>query len=184
MSTVTESRIVVGVDGSPASAAALEWAAAEARAHGAPLLVVHVLDARRYAAVYSPAHAAERAESDDVLAEIKGLIDRVGAERIEQVYEIGVPALALVQRSRGARLLVLGHALEHRRPDGDEYLPGPVLGPVARACLARAECPVVVVPEPVAGRTAAATERPRHHDPVAGARAIYPFQGRIPVAHH
>lgn len=183
MSTYPEPPVVVGVDGTAASTAALDWAAAEARAHHAPLLVVHILDPRQRNAVYSPAPAGER-DPGRILARIRALVDRAGAERVEQVYEIGVPGLALAQRARGARLLVLGQARAHHRTPDEEYPHVPALGPVARACVAGADCPVVVVPEQAVGRTASTREQPRHRDPVHGARAIYPFQGRIPVAHH
>ncbi len=183
MSTLPEPPVVVGLDGTPASAAALAWAAAEAHVHGAPLVVVHVLDPRGRTAAYCPA-TAEDHDVDETLSRIKDLIDRTETGPVEQVFEIGVPVLVLAQRARGARLLVLGNAAGHRLADGEEYQHGAVLGPIARACIARAECPVVVVPEPVTGRAASASELPRHHDPVRGARAIYPFQGRIPVPHH
>ena len=39
-------RICVGVDGSPASQSALRWAAAEAAAHNAELVVIHAYDWR------------------------------------------------------------------------------------------------------------------------------------------
>jgi nucleotide-binding universal stress UspA family protein len=183
VSTLPEPPVVVGLDGTPASAAALAWAAEEARSHGAPLVVVHVLDPRGRTAAHCPATAGDR-DVDETLSRIKDLIDRTGTGPVEQIFEIGVPALVLAQRARRARLLVLGHDAGHHLADGEEHRPGAVLGPIARACIARAQCPVVVVPEPVTGRTASAGELPRHHDPVRGARAIYPFQGRIPVAHH
>jgi nucleotide-binding universal stress UspA family protein len=161
VSEYPESPVVVGVDGSPASAAALAWAAAESRAHSAPLLVVHVLDPRNRAAVYSPVPADGSADADGVLARVKALIDDAGLERVEHVYETGVPSLALVQHTRGARLLVVGQALSHHRGQGEEYAHGPVLGPVARACVARAECPVVVVPSPEKTFGAAPNPNPR-----------------------
>jgi nucleotide-binding universal stress UspA family protein len=182
VTALPESPVVVGLDGTPASAAALAWAATEARAYRAPLVVVHVLDPRGRTAAYSPSTPADR-DNDGALSRIKELIDRTETGPVEQVFEIGVPALVLAQRAHGARLLVLGHAAGHHLADGEEFRPGPVLGPIARACIARAECPVVVVPEPVTGRTAPVRSVPRHRDPVRGGRAIYPFQGRIPVAH-
>ena len=184
MSIVPEPPVVVGLDGTEASAAALAWAAAEAAAHRAPLVVVHVLDPRGSAAVYSRADTDAPAEQGNVLARIKELIDEAEVGPVQQVFEIGVPSRVLVRLARGARILVLGHAA-HRRPGHDGYDCGrvPALGTVARACVARAECPVVVVPEPVVGKTAAHVEEPEHYAPMRGARAIYPFQGRIPVAH-
>lgn len=179
--------VVVGLDASAASAAALAWAAAEARAHRVPLVVVHVFDPRGRKAVYSPSGPANRApdgDVDDVLGRIKGLIGQVGAVPVEQVFEIGVPAQVLVRRSRGARMLVLGHAARHRLAEGAEHAYGPALGSIARACVARAECPVVVVPAPRVRGSEPADEAPLEYAPVVGGRAVYPHQGRISVAHH
>jgi len=176
--------VVVGVDGSAASAAALAWAAAEARGHHVPLVVAHVLDPRSRRAVYSPAEPGRGDEVDDTLARIKELIESVVVAPVEQVFEIGVPAQVLVRLGRGARLLVLGHGAEHHLPEGREYQQGPALGSIARACVARAECPVVMVPTPTVARSVVREAQPEHHAPVIGARAVYPFQGRIPLAHH
>ena len=175
--------VVVGVDGTAASAAALAWAAAEARDHRVPLMVVHVLDPRGRKAVYAPSGPDQRDDIDDTLAEIKVLIENTTDATVEQVFEIGVPSQVLVRVARGARLLVLGHGATHRRTGVGEYQRGPELGSIARACVARAECPVVVVPAPAVARTAPIKEKPEHHTPVVGARAVDPFQGRIPLAH-
>lgn len=185
MSTLSEQvpAVVVGLDGTAASAAALAWASAEAQAHRCPLIVVHVLDPRYTPAVYSPTRPEASQDADGVLARIKELVELSTTGPVEQVFEVGVPAQVLVHRARGARALVLGHGARHRAPAGQEYRHGPVLGTIGRACVARAECPVVVVPEPVVGRAAKAVGEPAHRAPVQGARAVYPFQDRIPVAH-
>lgn len=180
MSMIPESPVVVGLDDSEAAAAALVWAAAQAAATHAPLVVVHVLDPRGTTAVYS--HADADAVEEPV-ERIKALIDWAEAGSVRPVFEIGVPGQVLVRLSRGARMLVLGQARRHHRAEGEEYLHGPALGPVARACVALAQCPLVVVPEPAAKVAAAHPEQSARHAPVRGARAIYPFQGRIPVAH-
>ena len=192
MSMIPEPPVVVGLDDTEAAAAALVWAAAEAAAYHAPLVAVHVIDPRSTVAVYSRAAADAVEEPRDRVERIKKLIDRAEVGSVRPVVEIGVPAQVLVQLSRGARMLVLGQARRHHRHhpvEGEQYLPDPVLdpvlGPVARACVALAQCPVVVVPEPAVG--AAATHRPEdsaRHAPLLGGRALYPFQGRIPVAHH
>ena len=190
MSSVSEqavskhaSAVVAGFDGTAASAAALAWAEAEAQAHRCPLVVVHVLDPRHTTAVYAPAPPEVRQGTDGVLARIKEIVEQSADVPVEQVFEVGIPAQVLVHRARGARVLVLGRGARHSGPGGQEYWHGPMLGAVARACVARAECPVVVVPEPVACRSVKAVEETAHHVPVQGARAVYPFQGRIPVAH-
>jgi nucleotide-binding universal stress UspA family protein len=186
VSIVPESPVVVGLDGTEASAAALAWACAEATAHHVRLVVVHVLDPRVSTAVYSSTDAEARGEHGDVPARIKGLIDQADVGPVEQVFEIGVPSRVLVRLAREARMLVLGNATHYHHAGHRDYDDGcaPALGSIARACVARAECPVVVVPEPVVGKTAVLAEEAEHHAPLRGGRAIYPFQGCIPVAHH
>lgn len=183
MSTVPELPVVVGFDLSDASVGALVWAAQEAAAHYAPLVAVYVLDPRGTEAVYSQAGERPHLTPDEAVDRVKELIDKAGVGRLEQVFEIGVPGRVLVHRSRGARMLVLGQALHHHQGAGGTHRPGPELGAVARACVAFAECPVVIVPEPLADSTAARTAAPEPRAAVHGGRAIYPFQGRIPVAH-
>lgn len=185
MSIVPEPLIVVGLDGTEACAAAFAWAAAEAAVHRAPLMVVHVLDLRGSTAVYARADAEVPDAQDDALAQIKELIGRTDVGPVRRVFEIGVPSRVLVRQAREARMLVLGQAGQHRRTgrEDDGYGRSPALGSIARACVARAECPVVVVPEPAVSRTVARAEGPEHRAPMRGVRAIHPFQGRIPVAH-
>ena len=176
--------VVVGLDDTEASAAALAWAAEEAAARHAPLVAVYVLDPRGTAAVYSRAGARTRVAPDEALDRVKELIDRAEVGSVERVFEIGVPGQVLVHRSRGARMLVLGQARYHHQGEGGQYSPGPALGSVARACVAYADCPVVIVPEPALRASTARPEVPEQHAPVHGGRALYPHQGRIPVAHH
>jgi nucleotide-binding universal stress UspA family protein len=115
VSIVPQPPVVVGLDGTEASAAALTWAVAEAAAHHAPLVVVHVLDPRCSTAVYSRTGADAPGEQDDASVRVKELIDRADVGPVEQVFEIGVPGRVLVRFTREARLLVLGHAADHRR---------------------------------------------------------------------
>jgi nucleotide-binding universal stress UspA family protein len=167
--------IVVGLDGSAASSAALRWAAAEASAHGVPLVVVHVHDPRENQRAHYARVPAQAEGSDDEAAAIDQL-DRAGlTQRVERVFEVGVPSEVLVRQATGARMLVLGHAGHHRRQDDEPFRHGPALGPIARACVARATCVVVVVPIPVrlpAPDTAAPAAQ-RVSD-LVGARALYP----------
>ena len=62
----TQSAIVVGVDGTSASLAALRWAAAEARQRGSRLCVVRAWDPQ-FIAPYAPP-ADERARVDEYTA--------------------------------------------------------------------------------------------------------------------
>ena len=183
MPAVSSPTVVVGVDGTAASAAALAWAAAEARAHHLPLVVVHVLDPRGAKAPYAPSVPEgrdPRGDVDDVLGRIKALIEQAAVTPVEQVFEIGVPSQVLVRRARGARMLVLGHGERHRLADEADHAYGPALGSISRACVARADCPVVVVPTPRVKRGAPTSAQPEERTPVVGGRAVYPYQGRGP----
>jgi nucleotide-binding universal stress UspA family protein len=138
-----EFRVVVGVDGSAASITALRWAAREAALRQARLLVVCALDpGRQQAAPYAghgrrlmpgqlgpPAVALLRALVRTVLGPSPQVA--VDAEVID-----GLAARVLIDRAGGADLLVLGD------PATSQF---EVIGPVARACLRHAPCPVVVV---------------------------------------
>lgn len=172
--------VMVGVDGSRASRAALQWAREEADAHGAPLVAVHVLDPRGQFASYARPPARYwpprpgRAESGE-------LVERWVEGPVEQVFDVGAPAAVLLRHAAGARMLVLGHADHHRLRHGDDHRGAPALGVVARACIAHADCPVVVVPIPAAQPAPTADRQPS--EAVEGAMAVYPPPHRIPIAH-
>ncbi len=183
MSTATEPPVVVGLDLSGASVGALVWAAGEAAAHHAPLVALHVLDPRGTEAVYSQTGGRSQLAPDEVVDRVNELIDKARVGPLEHLFEIGVPGRVLVHRSRGARMLVLGQARNHHQGAEGVHRPEPPLGAVARACVAFADCPVVIVPERLVGSAAARIAAPEPHEALPGGRAIYPFQGRIPVAH-
>jgi nucleotide-binding universal stress UspA family protein len=137
--------IVVGVDGSAHSRKALERAAAEAVAHGAPLtvLVIHqaVRDvygsASHYgddAALTEKAKEAAQAETDQVLAAAGSQPASVTVTAVH-----GLPVDELVKASEGADMVVLG-----RRGMGGfaRMLMGSVTSQVAQ----HAQCPVLIVP--------------------------------------
>lgn len=142
-----KSPIVVGVDGSPASLAALRWAVQDATAHAAPLWVVHVLDPReRHASYARPATRDE--DPTDAVALAEELIERDAPAPVRRIFEVGPPARMLLRHCVQARMLVLGHDNAHRRFGGEHALGLPALGPTARACVCSAPCPVIVVPLP------------------------------------
>jgi nucleotide-binding universal stress UspA family protein len=141
MSVPAVRRIVVGVDGSVESVAALRWACREAPIRGAEVHAVHVREGRCHSlASYAvPAVSAE----DDVSTGIQELVRTVQADqapgvqvRVEEVD--GLAARVLLDRCAGADMLVLGNSGDG--PDGLRSA-----GPVIRACLRRAPCPVVVI---------------------------------------
>jgi nucleotide-binding universal stress UspA family protein len=59
----------------------------------------------------------------------------------------GLPVRVLLERARGAAMLVLGSTRSARLADAPVGKPQAPLGPVARDCLRAAPCPVVIVAE-------------------------------------
>ncbi len=138
------SRIAVGWNRSAEATAALDAATAIARALGAGLRVVEILDIQwagtpaiipgsgAELAAHQPA-ARARASLDDVVASLPGDVP------VESALVLGHPASDLVSQSEDADLLVLGsRGYGPRRA----VLLGGVSGRVVR----RAACPVIVVP--------------------------------------
>lgn len=138
-------RIVVGVDGSPASVASLGWATREADLRQAELhLVCAWEDAERSRAPYAvcgdvPTRDETRADAARLLAtSLRAVFGQVLPPRLRAELVEGRPEQVLLDRAAGAELLVLGSSCRVGR------LPQPA-GPVHRACLRGAPCPVVIV---------------------------------------
>lgn len=152
MTESAQQRIVVGVKRSAASLAALRWAAAEARLRHATLHAVHAWEPAARRASYailgdSPVGGQERLRARDNLAAIMlaAFGTDVPAGMTAEVTE-GMAERVLADRSRDADLLVLGAA-------ADAGMTGRPAGPVIRACMRSARCPLVII-------TAAAGARP------------------------
>lgn len=140
-------RIVVGVDGSGGSRAALRWAAEEARLRGADLDVVAAWQFPVYSVPAgvvwtgtldwsSLAESTERMLTD-LIAE-SAVAAEPGVTVRKTVVE-GAPAPVLLEAASGADLLVLGA----RGHGGFRSL---LLGSVSNQCVHHAPCPVVIVP--------------------------------------
>ena len=144
MTEPAQQRIVVGVKRSAASLAALRWAAAEARLRHATLHVVHAWEPATRRASYailgdSPAGGQERLRARDNRAAI--VLAAFGTELPgDMTAEIaeGMAERVLMHRSREASLLVLGAA-------ADAGVTGRPAGPVIRACMRSARCPLVII---------------------------------------
>nr|WSY51059.1 universal stress protein [Streptomyces sp. NBC_00886] len=138
--------IVVGVDGSEASVAALRWAAAQAEVLHTDLVAVHAWEpAASGHAPYAPAPARptvvqEHERAARILAATvrEALGPRTGGA-VRRVVVEGPPARVLLHQARSALLLALG-----RKAHGNFGLPS--VGPVGRECLRHATVPVVTVP--------------------------------------
>jgi nucleotide-binding universal stress UspA family protein len=140
-SQVTQPRIVVGVDSSRGSSAALGWALEQARRCGAALHVVVAweLPTAFGAPVplptdFAPAAFAHLAAEEEVRAVLAETTD----VPVEVTVVEGQPRAVLLEAATDAMLLVVG-----RR--GHSSWPGLTLGSVSEACARNAPCPVVIV---------------------------------------
>ncbi|MET0132301.1 MAG: universal stress protein [Kibdelosporangium sp.] len=138
--------ILVGVDGSRASIAALQWAVSEAARRDLTALAVMVhlpqgqimIGAVPYDALPPSGLAAEHADCVRRLADAVGEVDP-GAVTIDQVVVSGRPGAELAKLSDAAEMLVVGS-------HGHNRLSDVVLGTVGSYCVRHAACPVVVIP--------------------------------------
>lgn len=136
--------IVVGVDGSSGSKAALRWALEQAERTAADVEAVHVWkpDTTYYACMpvaFAPEDLSGAAETAllDALVEVTRQHGRSVPIR-PRVLE-GYPAEELLRAARYAQLLVLG-APTHGT------MAGLLLGSVSHQCVQRATCPVLITP--------------------------------------
>jgi nucleotide-binding universal stress UspA family protein len=133
--------VVVGVDGSDPSVAALTWASRYGAATGATVRAVRVWHYPT-AAGLPPGKTPEPVEAEvegwvhDELSQAVAKADPAG--RIETKIVYGHPAEALIDESRGQSLLVLGHR-------GHGGFAEALTGSIVIHCVNHAACPVVVV---------------------------------------
>ena len=167
-------RIVVGVDGSGASTAALRWAAGEAERHAARLEAVI---AWRPAAAISPpgGHAPasartlqeRRADAEAVLDVALTEVASSGIE-IERRVMRGSPHRVLLDAGDGATMLVIGGR--------SGKLSGKLPWSTGQQLISDARCPVVVVPPPRAQHVVGLNAGPRRErsvqDSGAGAAGV------------
>ncbi len=150
-------RIVVGVDGSRESMAALRWAVEEARHRGARVETVYVFQNtpswRLYGSQQSPPAERDPDPGGRVMASedldephpqglVDGMVDQLVRRDDVEIESVIVedrdPARVLVERSDGADMLVVG---SHGRGSVSEML----LGSVSHQCATHALCPIVII---------------------------------------
>ena len=137
--------VVVGVDGSAESIAALRWAAHYATASGAR---VRALLAWHYPGAVGgpPIEKAPKAVHDQTDVQMHETLDTAIAKAyegrdsggVEKAIGYGHPAQALIEASKEADLLVVGR-------HGHGAFTGMLLGSVSIHCVTGAHCPVVVI---------------------------------------
>jgi nucleotide-binding universal stress UspA family protein len=137
--------VVVAVDGSEGSLLAVEWAALEARRHGAPLRIVSV-------PALPPRMRAYDTAPQTVAGALRGVSFHAVGEALTRSREVapgllvdadvlaGRPALAVTDSGAGALMLVVGAR-------GAGGFAAMLLGSVSRYAAFHASCPVVVVRE-------------------------------------
>lgn len=137
--------LVVGVDGSAASNAAVVWAAHDAAMRNVPLTLVHMLSTYvpTFPQIPLPGGVAVWQEDNgrQVLEEAAKLARETAGQALEIASELksSPPIPTLVQLSEAADMIVVG-------THGHGAVGRVLLGSVSSAVLRGAACPVVIVP--------------------------------------
>lgn len=147
MSVSAKHAVLVGVDGSPSSNAAVDWAARTAAMRRLPLVMVHVIPEPKAAlgvnVIRSPQvwQSLER-EAKRVLAESRTIAEQAtagsGPLRIEVASISDAAVAALVKLSEEAELVVVGSR-------GLGRIPRRLLGSVSAGLAHHSHCPVAIV---------------------------------------
>src|SRR3984893_5908864 len=146
-STSKRCGIIVGIDGSPESDAAVNWAAHDAAIRGLPLTVVHVESPA--AATWSQAPAleeargAQQAEGRSLLAHAStiardAIADTAQVHITGELLSSSTPVPTLVEQSKDAELFVVGSR-------GRGALSRSILGSVSAGLIRHAHCPVALI---------------------------------------
>ncbi|MEO7449342.1 MAG: universal stress protein, partial [Humibacillus sp.] len=149
MQTVSSQPIAVGVDGSAASCAAVDWAALAAERHGLPLTITTVLD---YPGPWTGLTAPEAPVPAELTARAQHLVETAGYRAVKVLPESqvttsvvqGPPAAVLRSLSESAAMLVLGNRRHNE-------LGALSARSVTFALAAHAQGPLVLVPDTEAG---------------------------------
>ncbi|MFF9453646.1 universal stress protein [Streptomyces flaveolus] len=134
-------RVVVGVDGSPSSHAALRWADRYARTVGGAVEAIHVWDTPSATGFSGPAIDPDfdlQQARERFAEELRSVFPDERPPGFREVLVEGDPSEALIRASQGADILVVG-----RRGRG--AFARAMLGSVSQRCAQHAACPVVVV---------------------------------------
>ncbi|MDO4910907.1 MAG: universal stress protein [Corynebacterium sp.] len=133
--------VVVAVDGSAASLAAVKWGAVEASKRGATLRVASSYEPPRYL------YAGSLVPPENFFEDLHDEAEKIAAEAAESVKDIVAaevtvvesnPVDMLLEMSKEATMIVMGTR-------GRGEFKGAMLGSVSAAVVSHADCPVVVI---------------------------------------
>lgn len=135
--------IVVGVDGSPASKVAVDWAAREADMRNTALTLVHILPAARFwPEVATPSRIEQlyQSQAQRWLREATTVAEKAmtAPGRIDTRLLDGAVLPSLVDLSKEAQLIVVGCR-------GQGSIARRLMGSISRGLVQRAHCPVAVL---------------------------------------
>ena len=145
---VSAGRIVVGVDGSPSSRAALAWAVGQAELTGASVDAVTAWHYPVMVGGYAWAPVSVLDQSADFAAIAAKELTEAISETVDPDSEVKVStsvqecnaAQVLLEAADGAGLLVVGSR-------GHGGFAGALLGSVSQHCAHHAPCPLVIIRE-------------------------------------
>jgi nucleotide-binding universal stress UspA family protein len=139
---ITEGSVVVGVDGSSSSEAALRWAVSEARRTRQQLHVVHALETELVLSDREQLGTKEEPAGDDPVVTTAVDVVRTMAPEVETTPHsvTGFAPSTLIAASKIAGTLVVGS-------HGRSALPSALLGSVSQQVAIHSSCPAVVVRE-------------------------------------
>jgi nucleotide-binding universal stress UspA family protein len=152
--TVTEpqdysgQRIVVGVDGSPSSRAALRWAVWQAQLTGASIEAITAWQAPTLVGITAPFASAEASDGGDgqIRASAESMLRTVVAQevgpstgiRVKAEVGEGSAAQLLLEAAKDAFLVVVGSR-------GHGGIAGTLLGSVSQSLAQHSPCPVLII---------------------------------------
>jgi len=145
VSTKGTPRIVVGVDGSPSSRAALRWAVRQAKFMSGTVDAViawqipMVLQSYGWAPIYVEEEGNFREDARKRIDALIGeVVEQADSRRVRSLVIKGHAAEALIEAAEGADLLVVGSS-------GRGGFAEALLGSVSQHCVHHAPCPVLIM---------------------------------------
>ena len=154
----TSEVILVGVDGSKESYAAVKWAAERSKVRDCRLHIICTYAVASYAAATLDGgyavldDAALKEGASQIVQQGVDLAREIGATNVHGVVEAGDPAGILIDMSKEVDLIVVGSR-------GGGGFADRLLGTVSSALPAHAKCPVVIVPRHTSGKGFTPVER-------------------------